>query len=473
MIRVLYVASEARPFVSTGGLGEVAGSLPRAINETGAAEVSVVLPMYLSVKQKYYRDTEPVYEGEIALSWRRQYIGVRKIVYGNVNYYFVDNEYYFGREMIYGNYDDGERFAYFGRAVCSMIAAGVVTPDIVHANDWQSALSVIYLKRQFPELCGVRCVFTIHNIAYQGKYGIGIAADVFGLSPEDTGILTLDGDINLIKGAISLSDAVTTVSPGYARELSDGYFAYGLEGVIRSRPDGIRGILNGLDGSYDPAADLTLPCRYSSSELKGKIKCREKLYREFCVENRKGTPIVAMVTRLSPQKGIDLVIRVAEEAVRDLGITLVVLGTGRSEYETFFRDLSERMKGRVGYVDRFDNSLSRLVYSGSDMFLMPSLFEPCGISQLTAMKYGTPPIVRETGGLKDTVVPYNEYTDEGTGFFFAGYDAYDMKNAIGYAVSVFSNKTRWEGIVKRAMNADFGWGRPALDYVNVYEKVTR
>ena len=473
MIKVLFVTSEATPFVSTGGLGEVSGSLPRAINKSGLAEVSVVLPMYMSVKQKYYAETKPVYEGEVDLSWRKQYIGVRKTEYRSVKYYFVDNEYYFGREMIYGNYDDGERFAYFGKAVCSMIAAGVVSPDIVHANDWQSALSVIYLKRQFPELYNIRCVFTVHNIAYQGRYGIGIASDVFGLSQDDALPLTFDGDLNLIKGAITLSDAVNTVSRGYAQELSDGFYAYGLEDVIRSRPEGFHGIINGLDDSFDPANDATIPSRYSEADLKGKEKCREKLCLEFCIENRAESPIVAMVTRLAPQKGIDLVIRVAEEIVRDFGVTLVVLGTGRTEYEAFFRSLSETNKGRVGYVDRFDNSLSRLVYSGSDMFLMPSLFEPCGISQMTAMKYGTPPIVRETGGLKDTVIPYNEFTDEGTGFSFANYDAYEMKNTIGYAVSVFREKKRWEGIVKRAMKADFSWKRSAEEYVKIYKEIMR
>ncbi|MBQ6263602.1 MAG: glycogen synthase [Clostridia bacterium] len=472
MIKVLFVTSEAYPFASTGGLGEVSGSLPRAINVTGRAEVSVVLPMYLSVKQKYYADTELVYEGEVALSWRKQYIGVRKTDLGNVKYYFIDNEYYFGREMIYGNYDDGERFAYFGRAVCSMIAAGVVTPDIVHANDWQSALSVVYLKTQYPAFSD-KCIFTIHNIAYQGKYDLRIASDVFGLSKEEAEILTLDGDLNLIKGAIILSDAVTTVSPGYAFELSDGFYAFGLEGTLRERKDGILGIINGLDGSYDPATDRTLPCKYSSSDLSGKEICREKLCREFCVDNLKDRPIVSMVTRLSEQKGLELVVRVAEELVRELGVILIVLGTGRREYEAFFRSVSEMMRGSVGYIDRFDNSLSRLVYSGSDMFLMPSLYEPCGISQLTALKYGTPPIVRETGGLKDTVVPYNEYTDEGTGFSFRNYDAYEMKDTIGYAVSVYKNKNRWNGIIKRAMSADFGWKNSADEYVKVYEKVMR
>ncbi len=472
MIKVLFVTSEAEPFVSTGGLGAVSGSLPVAINKIGQAEIAVVLPMYHSVKRMFIEKTEFVFEGELNLSWRRQYIGVRKTMHRGVTFFFIDNEYYFGREMIYGNYDDGERFAYFGRAVLKLIEAGVFSPDILHANDWQSALSIVYLKRQFPSLSGIRCVFTVHNVAYQGKYDPRVAADLFGLSPEDTDIMTFEGDLNLLKGALITSDVVTTVSPGYARELADDYYAYGLGDVIRSRTDGIRGITNGLDDSYDPETDETIACRYTAKDPGGKIKCREKLCLEYHVENVKGRPVLAMVSRLSPQKGIDLVMRVGEEVVREFGVILVVLGEGQHEYETYFRSLSEKLKGKVGYIDRFDNTISRLVYSGADMFLMPSLFEPCGISQLTALKYGTPPIVRETGGLKDTVIPYNEYTDEGTGFSFSNYDAYDMKNTIGYAVSVFRDKNRWKRLSERAMKVDNSWGRPANEYLKIYKKLT-
>ncbi|MBR3640058.1 MAG: glycosyltransferase, partial [Clostridia bacterium] len=246
-----------------------------------------------------------------------------------------------------------------------------------------------------------------------------------------------------------------------------------LEKVLQSRSDGIHGIINGLDVSYDPMTDESLPCNYSSSDLTGKIRCREKLCCEFCIENSAEDPIIAMVTRLSSQKGIDLVMRIAENAVREIGLKLVVLGTGRPEFEAFFRTLSENLRGRVGYADRFDNSLSRLIYSGADIFLMPSLFEPCGIAQLTAMKYGTPPIVRETGGLKDTVIPYNEFTDEGTGFSFSNYDAYEMKNTIAYAVSIFKDKKRWENLIKRAMKTDFSWNRSADEYVKIYENLVR
>lgn len=473
MIKVLYVTSEAEPFVSTGGLGEVSGSLPRAVNESGDAEVSVVLPMYLSVKQKYYSVTEPVYEGEVSLSWRKQYIGVRKTEYRGVTFYFIDNEYYFGRELIYGNYDDGERFAYFGRAVCEMVASGVADVDILHANDWQSALSVFYLKRQYCSLSNIKCLFTIHNIAYQGKYDKAIAGDVFGFSPEDAEVTTHDGDLNLLKGALLVSDRITTVSPTYARELTNGYYAYGLENVIACRQDGLIGITNGIDDSYDPVADPALPCGYTASDLKGKKVCREKLCSEFCVEEPKDSPVLAMVSRLSPQKGIDLVMQAAEEIVPEYGVTLVVLGKGVSDFECFFRSLSDRLRGKVGYIDRFDNALARLVYSGADLFLMPSLFEPCGISQLIALKYGAIPIVRETGGLKDTVVPYNEYTDEGTGFSFSGYDKNELKNAVRYASSFFQDKKRWSGLVRRAMRADHGWKRSADEYIKIYENLTR
>ena len=470
MINVLFVTSEASPFISTGGLGEVSGSLPRYVNRGGRVNVSVVLPMYRSIKQKYYPKSEPVFEGEISLSWRKQYIGIRKIEYECVTFYFIDNEYYFGRELIYGNYDDGERFAYFGKAVVSMITERVVSPDILHANDWQSALSVIYLKKLSREFGNIKSVFTVHNIAYQGKYDVGIVSDVFALSPDDLEVL-FNGEINLLKGALCVADEVTTVSPTYARELFDGYCSYGLEGVIRNRKGGLYGITNGLDETYDPSSDASIPFLYSADDLSGKRKCRKRLCIEFCVSESRDLPVIAMVTRLVPQKGLELVMRVAEQIVSESGVVLVVLGTGRSEYEGYFRSLSERYRGKVGYIDRFDNSLSRLVYSGADMFLMPSLFEPCGIAQMTAQRYGTPPIVRETGGLKDTVIPYNEFTNEGTGFSFANYDAYEMKNTIGYAVSVFKDKRKWEQLVKNSMKVDNSWDRSAAEYVKIYKRI--
>ena len=472
-MKILYVTSEVSPFVCTGGLGEVSASLPRAINKSGKAEVSVVLPMYLSVKDRFYSETELVYEGYLSLSWRRQYIGVRRLRQNGVVYYFIDNEYYFGRELIYGNYDDGERFAYFGRAVCEMIENGIAVPDILHANDWQSALSIVYLKRQYENLLTIPCLFTLHNVAYQGKYSPAISSDVFGLADEDAAPLLYDGDLNLLKGAATLSDCLTTVSPTYAKELKDGYFTFGLCDIFKSGNCKIQGIMNGIDTSYDPLHDPGIPASFGKKDLSGKAECRAKLCSEFCVENKEGAPIISMVTRLTPQKGIDLVLNVIEELINQTEIIFVILGSGNYEYEGFFRALSEKYCGRIGFISRFDNDLSRLVYAGSDLFLMPSLFEPCGIAQMIAMKYGAVPIVRETGGLKDSVVPYNEYTNEGTGFSFANYNAFEMKNTIEYAISVFRDSVRWRELTVRAMSVDNSWKKSGSRYVDIYREMLR
>ena len=473
-MKVLFVTSEAIPFVSTGGLGDVSGSLPAALNRTGKADVRVVLPLYRSVKEKYRDRLTTVYTGTVSLTWRRQYLGVLTCEYGGVRYYFIDNEYYFGRVSVYGEYDDGERFAFFGRAVCEMIEHVGFLPDLLHSNDWQSALSVVYLKKQYPALCGVRCVFSVHNIEYQGKYDPGIAGDVFGLSDDQKRDLLHDGDLNLMKGAIVACDALLTVSPRYASEMRDPFFAYGLEGEIAKKTPPVTGIINGIDtGKYDPSAARGAAFPYSASNLSLKAKNRTELCGAFGLDGRKDVPVLAMVTRLAPHKGIDLVVRVIDELLDAGAVRFVLLGTGRGDYESFFSDLATRRGGEVGVKIGYDRELATLVYAGSDMFLMPSQTEPCGISQMIAQRYGTPPIVRETGGLADTVVPYNEYTGEGTGFSFCNYNAHEMKKTVEYAASVFARKKEWRALMKRCMAADVSWDRSAEEYIGVYGRTVR
>ena len=466
MIKVLFVTSEATPFFSTGGLGDVSGSLPAALSAAGA-DVRIVMPMYRPVKEKYYDETSSVYEGRVDLSWRNQYLGIRKTEYKGVTYYFIDNEYYFKRETAYGNYDEGERFAFFGKSVCELIARGIFEPDILHANDWQSALSVIYLKRQYSSLSGIRCVFTIHNIEYQGKYDPVISGDVFGFSDADRDAVIWCNDLNLLKGAVCHCDVLTTVSPSYADEIKNGRNAFGLEYLIAGK--GIVGILNGIDkDEYDPSTDKSIPFRYSATRIFPKEKNKKALCELFGLSYEEKKPLIGIVSRLVPQKGIDLLTAVIEQTVKEGTASLATLGKGYPEYEQFFRYLSEKYPGAVGYVDRFDRTLSHIVFAGSDMFLMPSLFEPCGISQLIAQRYGSVPIVRETGGLKDTVKPYNEYTGEGDGFSFANYNTSEMKNTIEYAASFFGKKEVWAEIVKNAMKVDNGWERSAAEYYRLY-----
>ena len=474
-MKILFVTSEATPYFSTGGLGDVSGSLPRALKRTcGDADVRVVMPLYKAVKVTL--DAETVYEGRVRLGWRDQYLGIRRIVSDGVVFYFIDNDYYFGRDFAYGNYDDGERFAYFGKAVCELTAALGFFPDVLHANDWQSALSVIYVK-----LChggderysGARTVFTVHNAEYQGKYDPLILGDVFGLPEECLPAVEYDGAINLLKGAAFLADRVTTVSVTYARELSDGYYSAGLHSFFREISFKTRGIVNGIDVErFDPSTDGTIAANYSSRELSGKGTCRRELIKSLSLEVDDNTPIVAVVSRLVPHKGMDLIVRVLDEVVSQGTAVFAILGTGYPEYEYFFRSAAERHPGRVAAEIRFDPVLARRIYAGADIFLMPSKCEPCGLSQMIASRYGAIPLVRETGGLSETVVPYNEFTGEGTGFSFKNYNAHEMKSVLEYAASVFSRRETWDAIVRSAMEKDFSWDRSALKYMELYRDLT-
>ncbi len=473
-MKILFVSSEASPFFSTGGLGDVIGSLPCSLKRLyRSSDVRVVNPLYRSIKKDL--DAETVYEGRIMLGWRNQYIGVRSTVLNGVTFYFIDNEYYFGRDSAYGNYDDGERFAYFGRAVCEMMAALDFFPDVLHANDWQSAFSVIYLKKSFREdgrFSGIKTVFTIHNAEYQGIYDPLILGDVFGLPSECLPAVEYNGSINLLKGAVTLADQVTTVSETYSRELRDEHFSGGLHYVFRDAERKMRGITNGIDvRKYDPSTDKTIIARYSPSDLSGKGLCRRSLIQTFDLDADDKTPVVAVISRLVPHKGIDLIVRVLDETVAAGSAVFVILGTGYPEYEEFFRSAAVRHPGRIAATIRFDPELARRIYAGADIFLMPSRCEPCGLSQMIASRYGAVPLVRETGGLSETVIPYNEFTGEGTGFSFRNYNAHEMRAVLEYAASVFAQPDRWERIVKAAMERDFSWDRSAEKYMEMYREV--
>ena len=474
-MKILFVSSEASPFFSTGGLGDVTGSLPRALKRKYKdADVRVVLPLYRSIKENFV--TETVYEGRVSLAWRDQYMGVRRIISDGVTYYFIDNEYYFRRDSAYGNFDDGERFAYFGRAVCEMMSSLDFFPDVLHANDWQSAFSVISLKLGSggaERYSGVKTVFTVHNAEYQGKFDPLILGDVFGLPSGCLPAVEYDGAINLLKGAVTLADRVTTVSETYARELRDEYFSEGLHYVFRDAEYKMRGITNGIDvEKYDPSTDLSVKARYSSRDLSGKRICRRELTEMFSLDADERTPVIAVISRLVPHKGMDLIVRVLDEIVSSDTARFVILGTGYPEYEEFFRSAASRYPGRVAAEIRFDPVLARRIYAGADIFLMPSRCEPCGLSQMIASRYGAVPLVRETGGLSETVVPYNEFTGEGTGFSFRNYNAHEMKAVLEYASSVFARRDRWENIVRAAMEKDFSWDRSAEKYMELYREVT-
>ncbi len=477
-MKILYVASEALPFAASGGLGDVIGSLPPAVKEQlgDGSDVRVVIPMYPSIKERYLKDSVLVNEIYVSLSWRRQYLGIWSYLKDGVVYYFLDNEFYFKRHQLYGEYDDGERFAFFCKAVIELMQAVGFFPDILHANDWQSALSVIYLKRKYGLIPGydrIKTLYTIHNIEYQGIYDMSILGDVFDLSDRDREVVEFNRDINLTKGAITVADRVSTVSEQYAKELTDPYYAHGLDRVILSAKDKMCGIVNGIDVSYyNPQTDPQIKYHYSVKSLVGKTK-NKKLLQERCgLEQNTDIPIIAMVSRLVTHKGFDLVCRVIEDMLQNDNVQFVLLGTGDSTIENFFKALRGRYPGKICAMIEFNKELSKLVYAGSDMFLMPSKSEPCGLSQMIASRYGSVPIVRETGGLYDTIRAYNKYDKTGNGFSFANYNAHEMMGVIREALSLyFDDRTAFRQLVKQVMSVDFSWNVSAKKYIELYRSM--
>ena len=471
-MKILYAASEAAPFVKTGGLADVAGSLPKALNEAGA-QTRVILPLYSAIDLKWRERMTFLFHIDVKLSWRRQYCGVFCLEHDGVTYYFVDNEYYFKRDSIYGCFDDGERFGFFSRAVVEAIPRLGWTPDIIHCNDWQTALVPIYLRYESADVYrSIKSVFTIHNIEYQGRFGPATAEDVFALPQElcDSGIIWYENDVNLMKGAIYESDSVTTVSPSYADELQNPDFANGLHAVVESNSYKLSGILNGIDTvRYDPAKDPLLAKNYSAADLSGKSVCKAELCRELGLSDEPGTPIIACISRLVEHKGFALITEALDEIIAK-GARLVIIGTGEEKLENFFCDAENRYRGSVSASIMYSESRAMRIYAGSDMLLMPSRSEPCGLSQMIAMRYGTVPIVREVGGLKDTV--RNLGGENANGFSFREYSASGLLGAVDFALRTYrGDPATWRLIMLSDMTADLSWSSSAVSYINIYKRL--
>ncbi len=476
-MKILYVASEALPFASTGGLADVIGSLPAAVREKLGedADIRVVIPMYPTVKSKYLDEMTLEFETTVRLAWRQQYCGVWSLLRGGVRYYFIDNEYYFKRPSLYGSFDDGERFAFFGKAVLKLISETGFYPDILHANDWQTASAVIYLKQKVsldPGYEDIRALYTIHNIEYQGVYDFAILGDVFELSDWDRHVVEFDGAINLTKGAIVCADRVSTVSPRYAQEIRTDYYSSGLTSVLNLYSSKLCGILNGIDTKYyDPASDPDIAVPYSADDRSGKAKDKEELQMLCGFESAPDTPLIVMVSRLAAHKGFDLVRRILEEFLVHNDVQFALLGTGEYELEDYFSDLTRRHGDKCHAILEYNKALSKKFYAGADLFLMPSKSEPCGLAQMIASRYGAVPVVRETGGLADTIHPYNVNTGEGNGFSFANYNAHEMMHVLEEALALFRNKEAWDTLVTRVMKMDFSWEASAGQYIELYRSM--
>ncbi len=472
--KILFVASEAVPYASSGGLGDVIGSLPSALFSAsgGEMDVRVIMPLYGSMKEEYRAQLTKICETYISLSWRRQYLGIYKLEKNGVIYYFLDNEYYFKRPTLYGSYDDGERYAYFCRAVMEALPIIDFFPDVLHAHDWQSALTVIYLKRRYANEEGykdIKTVFTIHNIAYQGVYGHEILGDVFDLDYADREIVDYNGAINLMKGAIVCADTVSTVSPTYALEILSPRFSNGLHYVLEQNRGKLRGILNGIDTDYyNPETDTEIFANYSSKDISGKAENKRELQKLVGLEENENVPVIAIISRLTGHKGIDIVMLAAEELLNEK-IQLVVLGQGDYTYENYFWHLADNYKGKVSTLLMYNKDMSKKIYAGADLFLMPSKSEPCGLAQMIASRYGTVPIVRETGGLYDSIKDVGN--KDGNGFTFANYSAEDLAGAVKRAVGMYNNKEDYKEFVKKVMEVDFSWDKSALEYIKMYREL--
>lgn len=466
--KILFAASECTPFIATGGLAEVIGSLSKSLAQDEEYDVRVVLPLYSDIRGDYRQRFTYLGNINVPLGWRNQYCGIFSYEESGVTFYFLDNEYYFRRGGCYGYYDDGERFAFFSRAVMEILGFLQFYPDVLHCHDWQSALAAIYLKTIYchrREYSLIRAVFTIHNIEYQGKYSLDVLEDLFGISNDYRYLLEFDGCANLMKAAIECSETFTTVSPTYAEEIKRAEYAHGLQGEVERNAFKLRGILNGIDvKSYDPATDPALFAPYSAENPAGKEICKAELQKMLGLPVRADVPVVAMISRLVAHKGLDLVRAAIEELLAD-DVQFVLLGTGDSEYESYFKDLANRYKGKVVSIIAFNGDLSRKIYSGADIFLMPSKSEPCGLSQMIASRYLTVPVVRETGGLYDSIKPYGA---GGNGFTFAAYNAGDMLYVLREAVSLYKNKPEWQKLMIKAGTTDFSWQRSAEEYKKLY-----
>ena len=475
-MQIVFASAECAPFVKTGGLGDVAGSLPAALVRAGA-EIIVMVPKYATIKDEYKAQMEHFADFYVSLGWRNEYCGLEKLEHDGVTYMFIDNERYFARDYPYGFFDDGERFAFFSKAITESLQhlpAGFEC-DILHCNDWQTALAPVFLREFYqglPLYDRVKTVFSIHNVAFQGQFSDTVMEDILGVAhiPAAASQLRCDAcSINYMLGALRYADAITTVSPTYANEIQTPEFGEGLDGVLRERSYALQGILNGIDvAGFDPATDKRIAANYTVDDRSGKAVCKAKLQEELGLEVRDDRPLMVMVTRLTRQKGMDLVMYALDRILAG-GVQVAVLGTGDRDYEDGLRYFQDKYPGTMAARIEFDPALSQRMYAAADMFLMPSKFEPCGLSQIIAMRYGTLPIVRETGGLKDTVIPYNEFTGEGTGFSFSNFNGDEMGDAVFRAARLFwDNRDAWNQLVTQAMSQDFSWTRSADKYLDLY-----
>ncbi len=470
-MNILFATSEAVPFAKTGGLADVAGSLPKALTDEDA-DCRVVLPLYEDIPAALRDKMHFLCYFDVPVSWRNKYCGVFEAKAGGVTYYFIDDEYYFKRRGFYGHFDDAERFVFFSRAVLDMLPHIDFKPDILHVNDWQTALAPVYLAAYYrgnPFYAGIKTVFTVHNVEYQGKYGYEIYDDLLGLPKDFFPAIDYDGCVNFLKGGIMTADAVTTVSPNYANELNYPYFAFGLEHVFRLAGGKLSGILNGISNEdYDPETDACLFAPYDKDDLSGKAKNKAGLQRMMGLPQDKDAMVIGFVGRLVTAKGIDLIRFVLEEMMND-SVQFVLLGTGNWHYEEFFTEMQRRFPGKIAARIAFCNDLARKIYAGADTLLMPSRTEPCGISQMVALRYGTVPIVHQVGGLADTVTDCG--SGKGSGFTFQQFNAHDMLGAVRRAEGTFGNKPLWKELVRRDMACDFSWKKSVKEYLSLYRKL--
>ena len=479
-MNILFASSEAVPFAVSGGLAEVAGALPKALKAKGE-DVRVILPLYGSVTEEQRAEMKYLLNFDVAVAWRRQYCGVFEAKADGVTYYLLDNEYYFKRSGLYGYYDDAERFAFFSRAVLDTVKhleeLDGFKPDIIHCNDWQTALTPVFYKTMYcqdPWYQGIKTVFTIHNIQYQGTYGMDIIGDVVGLKPEDAGILEYDGDANFMKGGIECADWVTTVSPSYAQEILDPWYSHGLDPILRERQWKLSGILNGIaTDTNDPETDPNLALHFNVSNAKeGKAANKAALQETMGLPQKPDVPLIGIVTRLVSHKGLDLIKGVFDEFLATTEVQVVVLGSGDWQYENYFRELADRYGDKLAVRIGFVPSLAKKIYGGADLFLMPSKSEPCGLAQMIALRYGTIPIVRETGGLRDSITDSGD--GQGNGYTFKTYNAHDMLGALRRAVDTYYNaKDYWDTLVIRALECDFSWNKSANEYIKLYKQLVK
>ncbi|MBS5308822.1 glycogen synthase GlgA [Clostridium sp.] len=474
-MNILIVASEAHPFIKTGGLGDVIGALPVALNDLGA-DVRVVIPNYRDIKKEIKENLKYIDNFTVNVGWRNQYCGILEYEHEGVKFYLLDNEYYFNRGGLYGYYDDGEKFAFFDRAVLEFVKHIDWVPDILHCNDWQTGMVPVLLKLEYSKeekFKNMKTMFSIHNLFFKGMFDSKVLPELFGYDYEsfNNGSLEHYGAVSFLKGGINYADKVTTVSKSYAEEIKTPEYGEQLEGLLRYRSSVLEGIVNGIDyKEYNPEEDKYIYSTYSVNDLENKKINKEELQKELGLTVNKDVPMVGLVSRLTHQKGCDLIINILEELLKE-DIQVVVLGTGDYMYEESFKSFQGRYPNKISANIKFSNELAHKIYAASDMFLMPSLFEPCGLGQLIALRYGSIPIVRETGGLKDTVTPYNEYDETGNGFGFKNYRFEELLNIIKYALKIYENKDKWNNIVRQAMSADNSWEKSAKEYIEIYNKL--